>query len=50
MEYDPKPPFVGGTPASSAPELVASLRAANAAFQKEREAVARRAAATLRIA
>jgi cyclohexyl-isocyanide hydratase len=50
MEYDPKPPFVGGTPASADPELVASLRAANAAFQKEREAVARRAAATLGIA
>jgi cyclohexyl-isocyanide hydratase len=47
MEYDPKPPFVGGTPASAGPELVASLRAANAAFQKEREAVARRAAAAL---
>ena len=27
MEYDPKPPFVGGTPASAGPELVASLRA-----------------------
>ncbi|MDQ6703239.1 MAG: DJ-1/PfpI family protein [Pseudomonadota bacterium] len=47
MEYDPKPPFVGGTPARAAPELVASLRAVNAAFQKEREAVARRAAAAL---
>jgi len=50
MEYDPKPPFAGGTPPSAAPELVASLRAANAAFQKEREAVARRAAAALQIA
>ncbi|MGA7384513.1 MAG: DJ-1/PfpI family protein [Methylocella sp.] len=50
MEYDPKPPFVGGTPASAGPELVASLRAANAAFQKERETVARRAAAALQIA
>ncbi len=49
MEYDPKPPFVGGTPASAGPELVESLRAANASFQKEREEVARRAAATLRI-
>jgi cyclohexyl-isocyanide hydratase len=47
MEYDPKPPFVGGTPASTDPELVATLRAANAAFQKEREAVARRAAAAM---
>ena len=50
MEYDPRPPFVWGTPASAGPELVASLRAANAAFQNEREAVARRAAAGLQIA
>ncbi|MDQ6703407.1 MAG: DJ-1/PfpI family protein [Pseudomonadota bacterium] len=49
MEYDPKPPFAGGTPASAGPELAASLRAANAAFQKEREAVARCAAAALQI-
>ncbi len=49
MEYDPKPPFVGGTPASAGPELVASPRAAYAAFQKEREEVARRAAAALQI-
>jgi cyclohexyl-isocyanide hydratase len=49
MEYDPKPPFVGGTPASAGPELVASLRGAHAAFQREREAVARRAAASLQI-
>jgi hypothetical protein len=34
---------------SAAPELVAGVRAANAAFQKEREAIARRAAAILRI-
>jgi cyclohexyl-isocyanide hydratase len=47
MEYDPKPPFAGGTPENSDPELVASLRAANAAFQHEREEVARRAAAAL---
>jgi cyclohexyl-isocyanide hydratase len=49
MEYDPRPPFVGGTPLSADPELVAGLRAANAAFQKEREASARRAAAALQI-
>lgn len=47
MEYDPKPPFVGGTPASASPELAVSLRTANVAFQKEREVVARRAAAAL---
>jgi cyclohexyl-isocyanide hydratase len=50
MEYDPRPPFVGGTPASAGLQLVEGLRAANAAFQKEREAVARRAAAALQIA
>src|SRR3984893_16147598 len=50
MEYDPKPPFVGAPPASAGPQLVQGLRAANAAFQKEREAVARRAAAALQIA
>lgn len=47
LEYDPKPPFSGGTPENSCPELVASLRAANAAFQHEREEIARRAAAAL---
>jgi cyclohexyl-isocyanide hydratase len=45
MEYDPKPPFVGGTPASAGPELVAGLRAENTKFQREREEAARRAAA-----
>jgi len=47
MEYDPKPPFAGGTPANSDPELVASLRATSAAFQNERGEAARRAAAAL---
>jgi cyclohexyl-isocyanide hydratase len=47
MEYDPKPPFVGGSPETSAPALVESLRAATASFQKKREDVARRTAATL---
>ena len=50
MEYDPKPPFVGGTPASAGPELVAGLRAENTKFQREREEVARRAAAAVQIA
>ena len=49
MEYDPKPPFAGGTPASAGPQLVESLRAENTKFQREREEVARRAAAALRI-
>ena len=47
MEYDPKPPFVGGSPAAAAPELVEIIRSATASFQKEREEVARRAAAAL---
>lgn len=47
MEYDPKPPFAGGTPATADAEVVRSLRAASAAFQQEREEVARRAAAAL---
>jgi cyclohexyl-isocyanide hydratase len=49
MEYDPKPPFAGGTPESADPQLVESIRATNAPFQKEREVVARRAAAVLHI-
>lgn len=49
MEYDPRPPYSGGTPASADPELVAILRAENTKFQREREEVARRAAAALQI-
>jgi len=49
MEYDPKPPFIGGTPESASPQLVESLREANASFQEEREVVARRAAAALHV-
>ncbi len=49
MEYDPKPPFIGGSPRSAEPELVESVRETNAAFQKEREVVAHRAAAALHI-
>lgn len=47
MEYSPMPPFAAGTPASAGAKLVAEVKAANAAFQKEREEVARRAAAAL---
>jgi len=49
MEYDPKPPFIGGTPESASPQLVESLREMNASFQEEREVVARRAAAALHV-
>ncbi len=48
LEYDPKPPYAGGTPAAAGPELVESLRTANASFQEERDKVARRAAEALR--
>lgn len=47
MEYDPAPPFPGGSAASGDPGLVAAARAEAAAFQREREAVARKAAARL---
>jgi len=47
VEYDPKPPFEGGSVASSDPALVASLREAVADFQKKREEIARRAATAL---
>ncbi|HTV31917.1 MAG TPA: DJ-1/PfpI family protein [Methylocella sp.] len=47
LEYDPKPPFAGGSVASADAERIDSLRAKNAAFQAEREKVARRAASAL---
>jgi cyclohexyl-isocyanide hydratase len=49
MEYDPKPPFAGGIPSTSDPGVVESVRAENAAFQKRRDEVARRAAAALQM-
>ena len=48
MEYDPAPPFMGGSPASADPSLVAAVRAQTAAFQAERDAIARHAAARLK--
>lgn len=47
MEYDPQPPFSGGSPASAPADLVAAVRAGSAAFQEEREAVSRRVGARL---
>lgn len=47
MEYDPAPPFPGGSPRSSDASLVASIRQETAAFQKRRDDVARAAAAAL---
>lgn len=47
MEYDPAPPFPGGSATSSEPELVAALRQGSATQQRERDRVARQAAAAL---
>lgn len=47
MEYDPKPPFTGGSVTNTEPAITADVRAETAVFQAERERVARHAAATL---
>jgi cyclohexyl-isocyanide hydratase len=47
MEYDPAPPFMGGSPATADPEVVAKVRARVAEFQSLREAAARLAATKL---
>ena len=47
IEYDPAPPFPGGSPRSTEEHIVADLRAELAPFMAERHAVARRAAAAL---
>jgi cyclohexyl-isocyanide hydratase len=48
MEYDPEPPFVVGSAGRADPDLVATIRAGSAAFQQERDQVARTAAAALK--
>jgi cyclohexyl-isocyanide hydratase len=48
MEYDPKPPFAGGTAATSDAQLVAKVRAFSATFQLKRDEAARRAALQLK--
>lgn len=47
IEYDPAPPFAGGSPRSATAEDVAAVRAAAAPFQERRWALARAAAARL---
>jgi len=47
MEYDPAPPFAGGSPRSSEASVVASIREETATFQNRRDEVARAAAAAL---
>ncbi|MGH2341496.1 DJ-1/PfpI family protein [Segnochrobactraceae bacterium EtOH-i3] len=48
MEYDPKPPFPGGSPASALPEDVEAVTSVTARFQDERRRVALAAAAAMK--
>lgn len=48
MEYDPQPPFAGGSPRSAKPAMVAALRKGGAEFQDRRRTIARQAAQRLR--
>lgn len=48
MEYDPAPPFPGGSPRSAPPDLVRSVIRARTKVQLERRAIAERAAARLK--
>jgi cyclohexyl-isocyanide hydratase len=48
MEYDPQPPFAGGSVRSAEPAMIAAIRAQMGEFQGKRSAVAREAAARLR--
>jgi cyclohexyl-isocyanide hydratase len=47
IEYDPAPPFVGGTPMTSPPEITAALRDAARERCAERELMVAEAAARL---
>lgn len=47
IEYDPAPPFTGGTPATSPPEITAALREASRARCAKREAMVAEAARRL---
>lgn len=48
VEYDPAPPFPGGTPFTSPPEIVSAVLEASRGRRAEREAKVARAAARLR--
>jgi cyclohexyl-isocyanide hydratase len=48
IEYDPEPPFVGGTPMTSPPEITAALRKAGRERCAKRELIVAEAAARLR--
>ncbi len=47
IEYDPAPPFVGGTPFTSPPEIVAAVLEASRTRRADREAMVDEAAAQL---
>jgi len=48
MEYDPAPPFKGGSPKTARPELVESVSQSRRAINEERRRIVERAAARLR--
>ena len=48
MEYDPAPPFAGGTPSTAPKETVEAVTAALASFIAQRRAISERAADALR--
>ncbi|AWH88106.1 DJ-1/PfpI family protein [Limnobaculum parvum] len=48
MEYDPAPPFVGGSPASAEIELVDRIRTTTQVFQQQRQAVSEKVAKKVR--
>jgi cyclohexyl-isocyanide hydratase len=48
IEYDPEPPFVGGTPRTSPPEITSALREAGRERCAKRELIVAEAAARLR--
>lgn len=48
IEYDPAPPFAGGTPTTSPPQIVAAVLAGSRQRRAERETMVRQAAARLK--
>ncbi|QCI62871.1 DJ-1/PfpI family protein [Phreatobacter stygius] len=48
MEYDPEPPFAGGTPSTAPAATVSAVTAVLAPFLAERVAISKRAAAALK--
>lgn len=50
IEYDPSPPFDGGSPKTAKPETLAALQAKLAKMNEERRVVAARVGAKLRVA